>query len=423
MSRLYGRIYLALLGVVVAFFALSAALFFAIGPPRDAQWAERAGQLAQLALPPPEAPREAQQHALDGIARSLHADAALFAPDGALIASAGRPLRRPDPSRPPPGFGRHRPANVALPDGRWLVIDVSRPRGPRPLMHGLAVLALFAALLAIAAYPLARSMAGRVEKLAARVDAFGAGDLAARAPVDGADEVARLAGSFNAAADRIQRLVNAQRTLLASASHELRSPLARLRVGAELLAADVALPAERAAALRDQLARDVASLDASVEELLLVSRLDLLDAASRAPVDLLALAAEEAARDGAEVSGEAVSLLGDARSLRHLLRNLLANARRHAPGSEIEVRVEATREGARITVADRGPGVPEPERERIFEPFAKGGSASGGAGLGLAIVRQIARHHGGDARCLPREGGGSVFEVTLQQSARAGETT
>ena len=111
-----------------------------------------------------------------------------------------------------------------------------------------------------------------------------------------------------------------------------------------------------------------------------------------------------------------MELRGDPRLLRRLVRNLLDNARRHGGGAGVEVRVERTGAGARLQVADRGPGVPEAERERIFEPFYRppGVAETGkGHGLGLALVRQIARAHGGDARCLAREGGGAVLEVTL----------
>jgi signal transduction histidine kinase len=182
---------------------------------------------------------------------------------------------------------------------------------------------------------------------------------------------------------------------------------------------------ERAAALREQLAREVSALDAAVAELLAVSRLEL-GAAEHRPVDLLALAAEEGARVGVEAEGRPTELLGDARSLRHLLRNLLENARRHAPGAlELSVAPLDGAGGARVCVADRGAGIPEAERERIFEPFAKGvagaPASDAGIGLGLAIVRQIARHHGGEARVRPREGGGSVFEVLLPARRHEGD--
>jgi hypothetical protein len=119
-----------------------------------------------------------------------------------------------------------------------------------------------------------------------------------------------------------------------------------------------------------------------------------------------------------EVEGEPLVVRGDPRLLRRLIRNLLVNARRHAEGAPVEASLRPlTGGGAQLTVADRGPGVPEAERERIFEPFYRppGRRVSGeGAGLGLALVRQIARRHGGDARCLPREGGGTRFEVDLR---------
>ena len=133
---------------------------------------------------------------------------------------------------------------------------------------------------------------------------------------------------------------------------------------------------------------------------------------------LPALLAEEGARVAAEVSGEPVCIQGDPRLLRRLMRNLLENARRYAAGASIEASVVTTGGGARLCVADRGPGVPEQEREHIFEPFYRAPSrraySDSGVGLGLALVRQIARHHGGDVRCLPRPGGGTCFAVELR---------
>jgi signal transduction histidine kinase len=252
------------------------------------------------------------------------------------------------------------------------------------------------------------------------VEALGAGDLTARVEVEGRDEVAKLARSFNRAADRIERLVNAQRTMLAGASHELRSPLARMRLAIELLAG-----ADRPE-LRARLSQDIAELDALIGELLLASRLDALEHLERTEdVDLLALLAEEGARTGAEVSGEPVCIQGDARLLRRLMRNLLENAQRYAAGSSIEASVvPLTPTGACLRIADRGPGVPEPERERIFEPFYRPTGlrerGDGGVGLGLALVRQIARHHGGEVRCLPRSDGGTCFEVDLRTSQPQG---
>jgi signal transduction histidine kinase len=228
--------------------------------------------------------------------------------------------------------------------------------------------------------------------------------------VEGKDEVAALARSFNRAADRIEALVGSHKQLLANVSHELRTPLARMRMALELL------PADARPALRAQVSRDIAELDELIAELLLASRLDAhAQPLEREPLDLLALAAEEGARFATEASGEPACVEGDARLLRRLVRNLLDNARRHAPDSAIDLAVARRERHAVLTVADRGPGVPEQERERIFEPFYRleAQPQADGAGLGLSLVRQIARRHGGEVRCLGREGGGSVFEVAL----------
>lgn len=306
--------------------------------------------------------------------------------------------------------GRGSPLGVLrLPDGRWLV--ARHPHTPGGPAHGLGLLAILGILgiaVAIGAYPVTRRLTRRLERLKSGVDALGGGSLGARVRVEGKDEVADLARSFNRAADRIESLVGAQRTLLASASHELRSPLARIRVALELMSAD-------RPDLRERVADDVAELDALIGELLLASRLQSVEELEHPEeVDLLGLAAEEAARCGAEAGGQPVTVRGDPRLLRRLVRNLLENAVRHG-GAPVEAQVDEVGGRARLRVCDRGPGVPESERERIFAPFYRpaGAAADGGSGLGLALVRQIARRHGGDARCLPRDGGGSCFEVDL----------
>ena len=234
--------------------------------------------------------------------------------------------------------------------------------------------------------------------------------------MEGRDEVAQLAQSFNRAADRIERLVDAQRHVLAHASHELRSPLARLRVSLEMMPATDEQ--------KQRAARDLAELDGIIDEILEASRLEAAEGLNRVePVDLLALVAEEAARTGAEVGGEAVTVEGDPRLLRRLVRNLLENARRHGGDGPVEAQVERGNDDrVRLRVLDRGPGIPETDRERVFDPFRRpqGRPESGeGYGLGLSLVRQIARAHGGEARCLAREGGGTAFEVDLGGCAPA----
>ena len=242
------------------------------------------------------------------------------------------------------------------------------------------------------------------------VGSLGGGGLAARVKGEGGDEVARLAESFNRAAARIEQLLAAHKALLANASHELRTPLTRIRMAIELMK-DGAEPKRKR-----QLEQDIAELDGLIDEILLASRLDAVQAReAEEEVDLLALAAEECARyEGVELHGEPVALRGEARLLRRLIRNLLENAARHG-APPVEVRVGRGARGAEIAVCDRGPGGPEGDRERVFEPFFRraGGGERAGAGLGLALVRQIARRHGGDVRCIAREGGGSCLVAEL----------
>ena len=133
-------------------------------------------------------------------------------------------------------------------------------------------------------------------------------------------------------------------------------------------------------------------------------------------VDLLALLAEECARSGAELTGEPAQLPGDPDLLRRLFRNLLENALRHGGGA-VEVGVGERDRRIEVRICDRGPGVSEDERERIFEAFYRPArtreSGNGGTGLGLAIARQIAEQHKGQVSCQPRDGGGSCFVVSL----------
>jgi len=409
MRRLYLQVYVAFVGILVVFAVLTATLWHLRGPsPEDQQTLDDVAALVAARLSSG-SPAE-QEASLRALADPLRVNLTLWSAQGQVESSVGERLPYPGSERSQSGWMWARGGPVGylrLPDGRWLV---ARQRHRRVVHAGLlAVLALLAVAVAIGAYPVARRLTRRLERLRAGVEGLGAGDLRARVPVEGRDEVAALATSFNRAADRIEALVGAQRTLLASASHELRSPLARLRVALELMGAD-------RPDLRDRVARDVAELDDLIGELLLASRLEAVEQLDRREdVDLLGLVAEEAARSTAEVVGQPVVVSGDAKLLRRLVRNLIDNALRHG-APPVEAFVEPAGGRARLRVCDRGPGVPEAERERIFAPFYRSSSrppGDGGSGLGLALVRQIARRHGGEARCLAREGGGSCFEVDL----------
>jgi signal transduction histidine kinase len=274
------------------------------------------------------------------------------------------------------------------------------------------VLGLLFVAVALGAWPVVRRLTRRLEALQRGVERFGEGALGERVDASGRDEVAAVAASFNRAAERIEALVRANQSLLANASHELRSPLARLKMAVAMLEQADAAQRER---LHREIHTDIAELDALVEEVLLASRLDAHSLeVRREPVDLRALALEEAARVAATVAdAPAIVVDGDERLLRRALRNLLENARRYGGGA-IDMTLAAA-PYAEVRVCDRGPGVPEAMRERIFEPFFRlPGHAenAGGVGLGLSLVRQIAQAHGAQVRCEPRAGGGSCFVLS-----------
>lgn len=321
-------------------------------------------------------------------------------------------------SRPSSGPGRRTPEWFQTPTGfAWL-------------------LGLVAFSVALGAYPIVRRLTKRLETLQKGVERWGDGDLSTRLPMGGQDEVAFLATRFNAAAERVQTLVQSHKALLANASHELRSPLTRIRMGLELLGKDGASAAQRA-----EIARSIDELDQLIDEILLASRLDLRDARDASAlgpteeVDLVGLAAEECARTGADLDiapGAAPVLVqGQARLLRRVLRNLLENARRYggsasAVDADAQVRlsilVPTTASGrgggssVTLWVEDHGAGVPPDQRERIFEPFYRLPGASereGGVGLGLSLVKTIVERHGGTVHCEDRPGGGARFVVRL----------
>ena len=384
MRRLYLRIYFAVLASLAVFALAAGTLWHTLADPHGGT--ELAALIARNVLPPAAASPVEQQAALERLARDVRADLALFSTEGRSLASVGKALPAPENAGWQRGPGGPHWA-VRLPDGRWLAARL--PQHRRGPAFGLSVLALILVAVGVGAYPVARRLTRRLERLQHGVEALGAGELSARVKVEGNDEVARLAESFNRAAERIEALVGANKQLLAAASHELRTPLARIRMAVELMK-------ERADPQKKrELEQDITELDALLEEILLASRLEALPGLEqRDPVDLLALAAEEAARYDVEAQGERLNIDGDPRLLRRMVRNLLENARRHgAPPLELRV----TRE--EIRVCDAGPGVPPMERERIFEPFYRRPGSSEGSGLGLALVRQIAERHGGKVRC------------------------
>jgi len=304
-------------------------------------------------------------------------------PRDQALGPAGRPP--PPPWRTPFGF-------------TWMIVVV-----------GLAV--------ALGVYPIVRRLTQRLEALQRGVQRWGEGDLSARVAEEGQDEVADLSNGFNAAAARVEELVRSHKSLLANASHELRSPLTRIRMGLELMG-DRPSPGAR-----EEISRNIGELDQLIDEILLASRLDAKEAdmGTVEAVDLTGLAAEECARVDADLEvregthSDALTVRGVPRLLRRAIRNLLENARRYGAG-ETSVEIGSRGGQAEIRVNDRGPGVPAALRDRIFEPFYRLPGASernGGVGLGLALVKSITERHGGSVRCEDRPGGGASFVITL----------
>ena len=397
--RLYLRIWLAAVGGVAVFaFVVAYA------------WRVAAEHNAQTVTAPP--PRELElidpqgRPVLKGLSTRLPGN-----PDDGVDyrveTEAGEVYSmRMSPRVRPPGPGRPDRHDASF----WL----------RPPFGFLWILGMVGVAVTVGVFPIIRRLLQRLETLQRSVQRFGEGDLTARVAEQGHDEVADLARQFNAAAARIETLVQSHKSLLANASHELRSPLTRIRMGLELMGHGAPSPAFRA-----EIERNIAELDQLVDEILLASRLDAgaADVGTVEPLDLVGLAAEECVRVDAELQvGEAdggapIEVQGVAKLLRRAVRNLLENARRYSHG---DITLHITREGrdAVLRVCDHGPGVPPDQREHIFEPFYRlpgASERSGGVGLGLALVRSIAQRHGGSVHCEARPDGapGACFVLRL----------
>jgi signal transduction histidine kinase len=265
--------------------------------------------------------------------------------------------------------------------------------------YWLVLAAIGAVLLAAAAViglALARSVTGPIRDVERAAEALGRGDLSARAPAEGPEEVRDLAHVFNETAARLQSLLHSQEAFVADASHQLRTPLTALRLRLENLEADVP-PAGRASL--DGAVAEVERLSGLVEGLLALARSD----ASEETAQRLNLAALVEGR------AEAWSALADERAvaletsqdgpafvraapgrLEQVLDNLLANALEVSPeGGKIRIGTSRGREWVELHVVDEGPGLDEEERERAFDRFWRGRRSGEGSGLGLAIVKRL----------------------------------
>jgi two-component system, OmpR family, osmolarity sensor histidine kinase EnvZ len=285
---------------------------------------------------------------------------------------------------------------LGLPPGFWAGI----------LGFVVAALALYAVVRETS--PLAR--------LARSVERFGEAIEPAPVPERGAREVRALIVAFNRMQSRIAELVRGRTFMLAAISHDLRTYLTRLRLRVEMVAdADV----------RERATRDVEDMNALLEDALAFAR-NSFNGAARESVDVVGIVrlecAERAATGGAvraTLPPHGLTVAGERAALARVVGNLIDNALKY--GREADVRVVAGASAVEIMVDDHGPGVPADERERIFEPFLRldpsRNRERGGAGLGLAIARQLIQRYGGAIAVEDRPGGGARFRVSLPLAA------
>jgi signal transduction histidine kinase len=261
-----------------------------------------------------------------------------------------------------------------------------------------------------------------VDAIRARVADISTSDLSERVPVpDNFDEISALAVTMNEMLARIEAGHDAQRRFVGDASHELRSPVAAMLSALDVAAAHPEFLTEELAT--STLRPEAQRMEALVEDLLLLARADERGLTLvRKDVDVDDIASVEMGRLLREttmtIDADLVPtrIVGDPGGLSRVLRNLLDNAARHAR-SRVELRVRVADGVAVVTVADDGPGIPEPDRARVFDRFVRLDSdrarSSGGAGLGLAIVSEVVAAHGGHVTIGDRPGGGTVVTVQL----------
>jgi two-component system osmolarity sensor histidine kinase EnvZ len=300
-------------------------------------------------------------------------------------------------------------------DGYW----IGFPLPPRPPAEDVPTRAIawtlsIIAVLLLAAFAFARYLARPLRELALAVERVGRGETPAPLPESGTSEIAAVNRGFNAMLGNLRRIERDRAILLAGVSHDLRTPLARLRLGIELRDADDATRAGMVA--------DIEEMDRIIDQFLDFARDEA--AAATEPIDIdptLAACIERYARSDRDVrwqGGASARVRIKPAALSRIANNLIDNALAYAR-SPVDVSTTRCGNAVAIDVSDRGPGIPAGDVERLKQPFTRTGEArtrvdgAAGAGLGLAIVDRIARLHGGGFDLLSREGGGTIARVTL----------
>lgn len=332
----------------------------------------------------------------------------------------------PRPGAPvPPGLGDDRPrllfdgfvAALRRPDGRWVIVrNAPEPFPPVWLIRLALWLGAGACVVTPLTFQCARRFSAPIAAFASAADRLGRDPSAPPIDLAGPAEVGLAARAFNRMQARLQAYVADRTAMIAAISHDLRAPLARMRFRLESAPAGLAAP----------LRTDIDQMEQMIADVLSFMR-DGVERRERADLDLLSIlecAVDDAAATGADVRLDGpetpVIVAGDAVALRRLFDNLIGNAVKY--GGRAEVRLQTAGDLAQISVRDDGPGLPDCELERVFEPFYRSGATrarkAGGVGLGLGVARSIARSHGGDIT-LRSGGPGLVADVRLPRREAA----
>lgn len=300
-------------------------------------------------------------------------------------------------------------AYVREPDGRWVEVSAGPTIEPWRLFV-FAWLILSALAVAPFAWALAQRFARPIGAFARAAERLGRDPRAPPIELDGPTEIAEAARAFNDMQARLNRYVDDRATMIAAVAHDLRTPL--MRLGLRIEDADPTL--------RHPCEGDIREMQAMISAVMTYVR-DASRIGVRRPLDLRSLAetvVDDAADRGAAVTleaGEPLVVEADPVALKAMLANLVGNAIKYAGGAELEIFPRAHE--AVIAVRDRGPGIPDEDMERVFDPFFRGERSrnrdTGGMGLGLASARATARAHGGDITLHRRDGGGLCATATL----------
>ena len=433
-GRLFWRIYRHSLFNLVAIAVLVGTLVWLAGS--RAPWAGAHQRLsAMLAAQLNEAPRDMDllRQRMRDFSTLTNSDVAIYHRDGTVIVDGG--------TVPPPLSSAESIDDLSYAQvehtecenhAMRLTTDaylVAQRIGPHPGRQLIGLLLAILLLLALLAWPFARSVVRPLEKVAMTARAIGAGNLDARTGVSGKGEMGQLATAVDEMAARLQALRQRERTLLADVSHELRTPLARMRVALEWAEEDGELPTPLEGTVSD-----LTELERLVTDVLNTARLDpetaelTVDSALIDAPKFIDAACERARRAWPQhpltCSVDAGEIHADRHLLERVLTNLISNAARYSdPGKAIEVQARQTDAGWTLQVDDRGMGVDASQLEQIFEPFfrtdASRARATGGSGLGLTLCRRIVAAHGGSIEAVPRDGGGLSMRVHLTHATLA----